>query len=97
MLAVCLARQAAEHGYRVYYTSAADLAARCHRAALEGRWHPAMRFYSGPGLLVIDELGRELGAARSLSEAEGGSSSDNWDGLPPAGRARMGCRGARSP
>jgi DNA replication protein DnaC len=57
MLAVCLARQAAEHGYRVYYTSAADLAARCHRAALEGRWHTAMRFYSGPSLLVIDELG----------------------------------------
>ena len=57
MLAVCLARHAAEHGYRVYYTSAADLAARCHRAALEGRWHTAMRFYGGPSVLVIDELG----------------------------------------
>ena len=54
MLAVCLAREAAERGHRVYYTSAADLAARCHRAALEGRWHTAMRFYAGPGLLVID-------------------------------------------
>ena len=57
MLAVCLARQAVEAGYRVYYTSAADLAARCHRAALEGRWATAMRFYCGPALLVIDELG----------------------------------------
>jgi DNA replication protein DnaC len=57
MLAVCLARHAAEHGYRVYYTSAADLAARCHRAALEGRWHTAMRFYTGPSVLVVDELG----------------------------------------
>ena len=57
MLAVCLARQAAEHGHRVHYTSAADLAARCHRAALEGRWHTAMRFYCGPSVLVIDELG----------------------------------------
>jgi DNA replication protein DnaC len=57
MLAVCLARQAVESGYRVYYTSAADLAARCHRAALEGRWATAMRFYCGPALLVIDELG----------------------------------------
>ena len=57
MLAVCLARKAAETGYRVYYTSASDLAARCHRAALEGRWHTAMRFYCGPTLLVIDELG----------------------------------------
>ena len=57
MLAVCLARQAVEAGYRVYYTSAADLAARCHRAAIEGRWATAMRFYCGPALLVIDELG----------------------------------------
>ncbi|WP_114797488.1 ATP-binding protein, partial [Gaiella occulta] len=50
MLAVCLARQTVEAGYRVYYTSAADLAARCHRAALEGRWATAMRFYCGPAL-----------------------------------------------
>jgi DNA replication protein DnaC len=57
MLAVCLGRQAVEAGYRVYYTSAADLAARCHRAALEGRWATAMRFYCGPALLLIDELG----------------------------------------
>src|SRR6185437_12949780 len=37
-LAVGLARKAAEAGYRTYFTSAADLAARCHRAAIEGRW-----------------------------------------------------------
>jgi DNA replication protein DnaC len=57
MLAVCLGRAAVEAGYRVYYTSASDLAARCHRAALEGRWATAMRFYCGPALLVVDELG----------------------------------------
>jgi DNA replication protein DnaC len=57
MLAICLARQAVEAGHRVYYTSAADLAARCHRAALEGRWATVMRFYCGPALLLIDELG----------------------------------------
>ncbi len=57
MLAVCLGRQAVEAGYRVYYTSAADLVARCHRAAIEGRWATAMRFYCGPALLLIDELG----------------------------------------
>ncbi len=57
MLAVCLGRQAIEAGHRVYYTSASDLAARCHRAALEGRWATAMRFYCGPALLLIDELG----------------------------------------
>ena len=37
--------------------SAADLAARCHRAAIEGRWSTTMRFFAGPTLLVIDELG----------------------------------------
>ncbi len=54
MLAVALARQAVDAGYRVYYTTAADLAARCHRAAIEGRWATTMRFYAGPALLVID-------------------------------------------
>jgi DNA replication protein DnaC len=57
MLAVCLGREAVEAGYRVYYTSAADLVARCHRAALEGRWQTAMRFFCGPAALIIDELG----------------------------------------
>lgn len=56
-LAVGLARQAATVGYRTYFTTAADLAARCHRAALEGRWAYTMRFFAGPTLLVIDELG----------------------------------------
>jgi DNA replication protein DnaC len=56
-LAVGLARKAAEAGYRTYFTTAADLAARCHRAAIEGRWATTMRFFNGPGLLVIDELG----------------------------------------
>jgi DNA replication protein DnaC len=57
MIAVGLARAAAEAGYRTYFTTAADLAARCHRAAIEGRWATTMRFFAGPGLLVIDELG----------------------------------------
>ena len=56
-LAVGLARKAAEAGYRAYFTTAADLAARCHRAAIEGRWATTMRFFNGPGLLVIDEPG----------------------------------------
>ena len=57
MLAVGLARASIEAGYRTYYTTAADLAARCHRAALEGRWSTTMRFVAGPRLLVIDEVG----------------------------------------
>ena len=57
MLAVGLARASVDAGYRTYYTAAADLAARCHRAALEGRWAATMRFYAGKRLLVIDEVG----------------------------------------
>jgi DNA replication protein DnaC len=57
MLSVGLARKAVEAGYRTYFTTAADLAARCHRAAIEGRWATTMRFFAGPTLLVIDELG----------------------------------------
>lgn len=56
-LAVGLARAAAHAGYRTYFTTAADLAARCHRAAIEGRWATTMRFFAGPTLLAIDELG----------------------------------------
>ena len=56
-LATGLARAAAHAGYRTYFTTAADLAARCHRAAIEGRWATTMRFYAGPALLVLDELG----------------------------------------
>jgi len=56
-LAVGLARASAQAGYRTYFTTAADLAARCHRAAIEGRWATTMRFFAGPTLLVIDELG----------------------------------------
>ena len=57
MLAVLLARASIEAGYRTYYTTAADLVARCHRAALEGRWATTMRFFAGPRLLVTDEVG----------------------------------------
>ena len=57
MLAIGLARKVAEAGHRTYFTNAADLAARCHRAAIEGRWATTMRFYAGPACLVIDELG----------------------------------------
>lgn len=56
-IAVGLVRAAAQAGYRTYFTTAADLAARCHRAAIEGRWATTMRFYAGPTLLAIDELG----------------------------------------
>jgi DNA replication protein DnaC len=57
MLAVALGHAAVEAGMRTYSTTAAELVARCHKAALEGRWATTMRFYAGPRLLIIDELG----------------------------------------
>jgi DNA replication protein DnaC len=57
MLAVGLGHAAVAAGMRVHYTTAAELAARCHRAALEGRWATTMRFYAGPRLLIVDEVG----------------------------------------
>ena len=57
MLAVGLGHAAVAAGYRTYYTTAADLVARCHRAALEGRWATTMRFFAGPRLLIVDEVG----------------------------------------
>ena len=57
MLAIALGLKAVHAGYRVYYTTAADLVARTARAALDGRWQTTMRFWNGPQLLVVDELG----------------------------------------
>jgi len=57
MLATALGHKAIEAGYRVYYTTAADLVARTARAAIEGRWATTMRFWNGPQLLIVDELG----------------------------------------
>jgi DNA replication protein DnaC len=57
MLAIALGLKAVHAGYRVYYTTAADLVARTTRAAIDGRWQTTMRFWNGPQLLIIDELG----------------------------------------
>ena len=57
MLAVALTRAAIDAGHRAYFTTAADLAAKCHKAAIEGRWSNVMRFFAQPKLLVVDELG----------------------------------------
>ena len=57
MLSIGLGWAAVDAGYKVHYTTAADLAARCHKAALEGRLASTMTFYASPRLLIIDELG----------------------------------------
>ena len=57
MLSIGLGWAAVDAGHKVHYTTASDLAARCHKSALEGRWANMMGFYSSPRPLVIDELG----------------------------------------
>jgi DNA replication protein DnaC len=57
MLAIALGLKAVETGYRVHYTTAADLVARTSRAADQGRWENTMRFWAGPQVLIVDELG----------------------------------------
>jgi DNA replication protein DnaC len=57
MLAIALGLKAVHAGYRAYYTTAADLVARTAKAANDGRWQTTMRFWNGPQLLLIDELG----------------------------------------
>lgn len=56
-LAIALGHRAVHAGYRVYYTTAADLVARTSRAAMDGRWANTMRFWAGPQVLIVDELG----------------------------------------
>ena len=50
MLAIALGHAAVDAGHRVYHTTAADLAAKCRKAALEGRWTATMRFFSTPSV-----------------------------------------------
>ncbi|MFE9358379.1 ATP-binding protein [Streptomyces olivaceoviridis] len=53
MLSVALGRAAVDAGDRVYFTTAAELAAKCHKAALEGRWKTCMRLFAGPRPLIM--------------------------------------------
>jgi DNA replication protein DnaC len=56
-LAIALGIAATEAGYRTYFTSAQDLVRNLSMAHLEGRWGSKMRTYTGPSVLVVDELG----------------------------------------
>ncbi len=56
-LAIALGVAATEAGYRTYFTSAADMVATLQAAHLEGTATYKMRTYTGPSVLVIDELG----------------------------------------
>ncbi len=65
MLAIALGLKAVHAGYRVYYTTAADLVARTASAAIEGRWQTTMRFWNGPQLLVDRRARLSADARRS--------------------------------
>jgi len=56
-LAIALGIAATEAGYRTYFTSAQDLVRNLSTAHLEARWASKMRSFTGPSVLVVDELG----------------------------------------
>jgi DNA replication protein DnaC len=56
-LAVALGLKAIEAGYRVLFTTAANLIAHLTKAHAEGRLEEKLKFYTTPRLLIIDEIG----------------------------------------
>jgi len=56
-LAVALGLKAIESGYRVFFTTAAQLIAQLTKANAEGRLDEKLKFYTTPRLLIIDEIG----------------------------------------
>jgi DNA replication protein DnaC len=56
-LAIALATLAVEAGYRGYFTSAADLVATIAGAYADGTFATKIRTYTGPSVLVIDDVG----------------------------------------
>jgi DNA replication protein DnaC len=56
-LAVSLGLKAIENGYRVLFTTAANLIAALSKAHGEGRLDEKLKIYSTPRLLIIDEIG----------------------------------------
>jgi DNA replication protein DnaC len=56
-LAVALGLKAIERGYRVLFTTAADLIVALTRATGQGRLEERLKLYTVPRLLIIDEIG----------------------------------------
>jgi DNA replication protein DnaC len=56
-LSVGLGLKAIERGYRVLFTTAANLIATLTRAMNEGRLEDKLKLYTVPRLLIIDEIG----------------------------------------
>jgi len=71
-LAISLGIAATEAGYRTYFTTASDLVSSLQSAHLEGNATAKMRTFTGPSVLVVDELGYlpmtgSFGATRSTT------------------------------
>jgi DNA replication protein DnaC len=56
-LAVGLGLKAIEHGYRVLFTTAAQMIATLTRALAENRLDERLKTYTVPRLLILDEIG----------------------------------------
>lgn len=56
-LAVSLGLKAVESGYRVLFTTAANLITHLTKAHTEGRLDEKLKVYTAPRLLIIDEIG----------------------------------------
>jgi DNA replication protein DnaC len=56
-LAVALATVAVEAGYRGYFTTATDMVAAMTTAYADGSFATKIRTYTGPSVLVIDDVG----------------------------------------
>jgi DNA replication protein DnaC len=56
-LAIALAIRAVEAGYRGYFTSATDMVAAMTSAYADGTFAIKLRTYTGPSVLVIDDVG----------------------------------------
>ncbi|HEX3539909.1 MAG TPA: ATP-binding protein, partial [Acidimicrobiales bacterium] len=57
MLANVLCAAAVEAGYRGFFTTAADLVANMAAAYADGSFNTRIRAYTGPSVLVIDDVG----------------------------------------
>jgi len=56
-LSVGLGLKAIEHGYRVFFTTAANMIATLTKALGEGKLEDKLKTYTVPRLLIIDEIG----------------------------------------
>jgi len=99
-LAIALGHRAVHAGYRVYYTTAADLVARTSRAAIDGRWANTMRFWAGPQVLIVDELGYLPMPAKPpaiSSRSSAAATNTAASSSPPTEGSPTGVRSSKTP